>query len=142
MNTKIFIAALIVSLATATLAFVSGLQTIFPAFIGFLITALISGTLTAFWITKPASSKSPRSSKKAHKPGKPINGETKEQGKVKWFSASKGFGFITRDNGEDIFVHFRSILGKGHRILQEGQRVEFLVTDGDKGLQAEEVSPV
>jgi CspA family cold shock protein len=61
---------------------------------------------------------------------------------VKWFSASKGFGFITRDNGEDIFVHFRSILGKGHRILREGERVEFAVTEGSKGLQAEDVSPV
>ena len=64
----------------------------------------------------------------------------KETGSVKWFSASKGFGFITRDNGEDIFVHFRSITGNGHRILREGQRVEFAVTMGSKGLQAEEVT--
>ena len=63
----------------------------------------------------------------------------KETGSVKWFSPSKGFGFITRDNGEDIFVHFRSIAGNGHRILREGQRVEFAVTEGTKGLQAEDV---
>jgi cold shock protein len=63
----------------------------------------------------------------------------KETGSVKWFSPSKGFGFITRDNGEDIFVHFRSITGNGHRILREGQRVEFEVTEGTKGLQAEDV---
>jgi CspA family cold shock protein len=63
----------------------------------------------------------------------------KETGSVKWFSPSKGFGFITRDNGEDIFVHFRSISGDGHRILREGQRVEFEVTEGTKGLQAEDV---
>ncbi len=63
----------------------------------------------------------------------------KETGSVKWFSPSKGFGFITRDNGEDIFVHFRSITGNGHRILREGQRVEFEVTEGSKGLQAEDV---
>jgi cold shock protein len=63
----------------------------------------------------------------------------KETGSVKWFSASKGFGFITRDNGEDIFVHFRSISGNGHRILREGQRVEFAVTEGSKGPQAEDV---
>ena len=63
----------------------------------------------------------------------------KEFGNVKWFSASKGFGFITRDSGEDIFVHFRSITGNGHRILREGQRVEFAVTEGSKGLQAEDV---
>jgi CspA family cold shock protein len=63
----------------------------------------------------------------------------KETGSVKWFSPSKGFGFITRDNGDDIFVHFRSITGNGHRILREGQRVEFEVTEGTKGLQAEDV---
>lgn len=63
----------------------------------------------------------------------------KETGNVKWFSPSKGFGFITRDNGEDIFVHFRSIMGKGHRVLREGQRVEFAVIEGNKGLQAEDV---
>lgn len=66
-------------------------------------------------------------------------GTAKETGSVKWFSPSKGFGFITRDNGEDIFVHFRSITGNGHRILREGQRVEFEVTEGTKGLQAEDV---
>ena len=64
----------------------------------------------------------------------------KELGSVKWFSASKGFGFITRDKGEDIFVHFRSIAGNGQRTLHEGQRVEFVVTEGSKGLQAEDVS--
>ena len=64
----------------------------------------------------------------------------KEFGSVKWFSASKGFGFITRDNGEDIFVHFRSIHGNGHRVLHEGQRVEFAISEGTKGLQAEDVS--
>lgn len=64
----------------------------------------------------------------------------REQGTVKWFNAAKGFGFITRDNGEDIFVHFRSIQGKGHRSLGEGQTVFFDVAEGDKGLQAVDVS--
>lgn len=64
----------------------------------------------------------------------------KERGSVKWFSASKGFGFITRDDGQDIFVHFRSINGNGSRTLREGQRVEFAVTEGSKGPQAEDVS--
>ena len=64
----------------------------------------------------------------------------REQGTVKWFNAAKGFGFITRENGEDIFVHFRSIQGKGHRSLGEGQTVFFDVTEGDKGLQAVDVS--
>jgi CspA family cold shock protein len=65
-----------------------------------------------------------------------------EQGVVKWFSVSKGFGFITRNSGEDIFVHFRSIQGSGRRSLRQGQNVSFDVVDGDKGLQAENVSVV
>ena len=64
----------------------------------------------------------------------------RELGNVKWFNANKGFGFITRDSGDDIFVHFRSIQGEGHRILRDGQRVEFIVSKGDKGLQAEDVA--
>lgn len=65
---------------------------------------------------------------------------SRESGTVKWFNTSKGFGFITRDNGDDVFVHFRSIRGQGHRTLFEGQRVEFNITEGDKGLQAEDVA--
>ena len=64
----------------------------------------------------------------------------REQGTVKWFNDSKGFGFIQRATGEDVFVHFRAILGEGYRSLKEGQAVEFVVTEGDKGLLAEEVS--
>ncbi|MDY0205509.1 MAG: cold-shock protein [Pseudomonas sp.] len=63
----------------------------------------------------------------------------RETGTVKWFNTSKGFGFISRDSGDDIFVHFRAIRGEGHRVLVEGQRVEFTVMDRDKGLQAEDV---
>lgn len=63
----------------------------------------------------------------------------RESGTVKWFNTSKGFGFISRDSGEDIFVHFRAIRGDGHRVLVEGQRVDFLVMERDKGLQAEDV---
>ena len=66
--------------------------------------------------------------------------EARESGTVKWFNSSKGFGFITRDTGDDVFVHFRSIRGEGHRVLYDGQRVEFLVSEGDKGLQAEDVA--
>lgn len=66
----------------------------------------------------------------------------REQGKVKWFNATKGFGFITREQGDDVFVHYRSIRGEGHRTLREGQRVEFVVMKGDKGLQAEDVQPL
>ena len=67
-------------------------------------------------------------------------GAGQEVGTVKWFNAAKGFGFITRENGDDVFVHFRSIQGKGHRSLGEGQRVVFSITEGDKGLQAVDVS--
>ncbi|RJQ39661.1 MAG: cold shock domain-containing protein [Anaerolineaceae bacterium] len=63
----------------------------------------------------------------------------KEQGTVKWFNGSKGYGFITRTQGEDIFVHFNAIVGDGYRNLEEGQRVEFTVAKGPKGLQAENV---
>jgi CspA family cold shock protein len=61
-------------------------------------------------------------------------------GTVKWFNDAKGFGFISRENGPDVFVHFRAIQGSGFRTLQEGQRVSFEVTQGQKGLQAENVS--
>ena len=66
----------------------------------------------------------------------------KEQGVVKWFNGSKGYGFIERESGEDVFVHYSAILGDGFRNLDEGQRVEFVVTQGAKGPQAEEVTPL
>ncbi len=66
----------------------------------------------------------------------------REAGTVKWFNTSKGFGFISRDQGEDVFVHFRAIRGEGHRVLEEGQRVEFIVARREKGLQAEDVDPL
>lgn len=66
----------------------------------------------------------------------------REVGTVKWFNDSKGFGFITRSNGTDIFVHFTSIRGEGYRSLEDGQQVEFEVVQGDKGLQAQDVVAV
>jgi len=62
-----------------------------------------------------------------------------EQGTVKWFNDAKGFGFISRDNGPDVFVHFSAIQSNGFRSLQEGQAVQFDVAKGPKGLQAENV---
>jgi CspA family cold shock protein len=64
----------------------------------------------------------------------------KEQGTVKWFNASKGYGFIQRQTGEDVFVHFSAIQMDGYKSLNEGQAVEFEVTKGPKGLQAENVT--
>lgn len=66
--------------------------------------------------------------------------DDREIGTVKWFNVSKGFGFITRSTGEDVFVHYRSIRGSGRRALNEGQKVRFKVSKGEKGLQAEDVS--
>lgn len=63
----------------------------------------------------------------------------KEKGTVKWFNAAKGFGFIQRDSGEDVFVHYSAIQMAGYRSLEEGARVEFSVRRGPKGLQAEDV---
>ena len=63
----------------------------------------------------------------------------RETGIVKWFNSNKGYGFITRDQGGDVFVHYSSIRGDGYRSLEEGNKVEFIVTQGDKGLQAEDV---
>lgn len=65
--------------------------------------------------------------------------DQRETGVVKWFNTTKGFGFISRANGDDIFVHFRAIRGDGHRILVEGQHVEYSVIAREKGLQAEDV---
>jgi CspA family cold shock protein len=64
----------------------------------------------------------------------------KEQGTVKWFNASKGYGFIQRQTGEDVFVHFSAIQQEGYKSLNEGQAVEFEVKKGPKGLQAENVT--
>jgi len=64
-------------------------------------------------------------------------------GTVKWFNGEKGFGFISQDGGgPDVFVHFSAIVGTGYRNLEQGQKVEFEVTEGQKGLQASNVTPV
>jgi CspA family cold shock protein len=63
-------------------------------------------------------------------------------GTVKWFDSGKGYGFIERENGKDLFVHYRSIAGEGHRSLEEGQRVEFTEVAGQKGPQADNVVPL
>ncbi len=65
--------------------------------------------------------------------------EEREVGIVKWFSDSKGYGFITRESGEDLFVHYTEITGEGFRTLEEGQRVEYSVEETEKGLQASRV---
>ncbi len=114
--------ATIVSLKIASIEFSSAQFPLFLiSFISILVACIITSKLSA-------------TSKKAIKVG-----SGRETGTVKWFNAAKGFGFITRENGEDIFVHFRSIQGKGHRSLGEGQTVIFEVAESDKGLQAVDV---
>ncbi|MCU7834603.1 MAG: cold shock domain-containing protein [gamma proteobacterium symbiont of Taylorina sp.] len=96
--------------------------------------------------TQTAIQSSANGSKKSAKSqSKPAAGKitsAHEEGTVKWFDSKKGYGFITRSMGEDIFVHFRSIQGNGYRSLQEGQAVKYIVTKGDKGPQAEDIHVV
>jgi cold shock protein len=65
-----------------------------------------------------------------------------ETGTVKWFNATKGYGFISREEGEDVFVHHKSINGSGFKSLDEGDKVEFEISEGPKGLQANNVSKI
>jgi len=65
-----------------------------------------------------------------------------ETGTVKWFNGSKGYGFISREGGEDLFVHFKEIQGDGYKSLDEGDQVEFEVTEGRKGMQASNVKKI
>ena len=140
---KIVISVLAATAAWALLTFVTVAQ---PALV-FLV--LVIATLaTAFLVTIPVS-------KAAVTASKPSNGSSKkqttkasvtegprEEGEVRWFNVSKGFGFITKDDGEEIFVHFRSIIGEGRRGLKDGQRVSFVEANTDKGPQAEDVEPL
>jgi CspA family cold shock protein len=90
--------------------------------------------------TAKAPSKTPP--KTSNTPAKAAPSDDREHGTVKWFNVSKGYGFVTRANGDDIFVHFRSIRGEGRRLLREGQSIEFSVVQGEKGPQAEDVLPL
>jgi CspA family cold shock protein len=106
-------------------------------FISIFIAAIISPLLNASENSHKQDLDKAQSKKS--KPKKTKAAEGREQGEVKWFNVSKGYGFVTRSTGEDIFVHFRSIRGEGRRVLRDGQAVEFAVVDGDKGPQAEDV---
>lgn len=142
MTLRIAVASLIVSLLAALFAQLASLATLLasvPAFVVHFIVALPAALLTGLLVKRWTATNTVR---RTQTPRRVSSNSPKETGSVKWFSPSKGFGFITRDNGEDIFVHFRSIMGNGHRVLREGQRVEFAVTEGTKGLQAEEVSTI
>ncbi|QJQ21997.1 cold-shock protein [Pseudomonas sp. SK] len=104
------------------------------------LAALVCAALAVAAHLAAGLARSPRKAR-ASQPATQDSGN-RDTGTVKWFNTSKGFGFISRDSGDDIFVHFRAIRGEGHRILVEGQRVEFSVMHRDKGLQAEDVVAV
>ncbi|WP_136255541.1 cold-shock protein [Onishia niordana] len=71
-----------------------------------------------------------------------VEDDDREIGEVKWFNVNKGYGFITRDGGDDVFVHFRAIRGKGHRTLAEGQKVRYHVIENERGYQADDVTVI
>ena len=140
-----FIKIIIISLIVSVIASVISIQFHAASNISESFTLLLTPAYAKLWAVSFISifiasvlSVKLSSSKSTHSDAV-ISGD-QERGTVKWFNAAKGFGFITRENGEDVFVHFRSIQGKGHRSLGEGQAVIFSVTEGDKGLQAVDVT--
>ena len=103
--------------------------------------AFVVFAVVAFIATRLATLGQGSSGKKASKPKKKARGadSNAEEGTVKWINVKKGFGFITRDSGGDVFVHFRAIEGEGRRALRQGQRVRYTVVEAEKGLQANDV---
>lgn len=141
MSLKLFSLSILVALALSAVATFANLDSLAPLPVAYFIVALL-GTM-AGWLWMLYGQRTGEHQQKP-KPSRAqpdlLNGGKTETGQVKWFSSNKGFGFITRDSGDDIFVHFRSIAGKGHRVLREGQRVEFSISENSKGLQAEDVN--
>ena len=126
--------------ATAFLASGAGLVAYLVSYGLFVVVAFIASSLAAL---KPHAGKAPRSGGgKKSKPRKAQSDGDFEEGEVKWFNVKKGFGFIVRDSGGDVFVHFRTIEGNGRRVLRQGQRVRFRVVEAEKGLQANDVTPL
>jgi len=146
MLSKIFATAFIITVTTALPVWFltrQGIELTSPFPVIFIFVFLISAA--SAWLssrtTTLRSISLPRTKPQTSRSNSSVSNGRRESGSVKWFNASKGFGFITRDSGDDIFVHFRSIRGEGHRILRDGERVEFAVSEGDKGLQADDVAP-
>ena len=158
LTVKLIISVAVAVVATALTTWYLGSQQSAPVlFIAFcaatLATALLvsmplAGTAPAAVNTPQKTPRTPRQSGPGQAGAKPAPGArpvattgagVRQHGQVKWFNVSKGFGFITRGDGEEIFVHFRSIRGGGRRGLRDGQKVTFIVADSDKGPQAEDV---
>lgn len=131
---KLVISLVVAALASTATTLVQGGE--FPDIV--LIAGFCVATLaTAALLSLPARSGDP--GQYAAPPAGDDDSAGRETGKVKWFNVSKGFGFIIKDDGEEIFVHFRSIRGEGRRQLRDGQRVAFDVAESAKGPQAEDV---
>lgn len=137
---------IIIIIFAALLATIAGMAiqqiTASGSVINFLTTGITAGIiiLLAQKLTAPDGSReAPARKKPVRSDAAPKMAGNRETGTVKWFDSNKGYGFITRTSGGDIFVHFRSIKGSGYRSLHEGQSVDFLVTQGDKGPQAEDI---
>lgn len=103
------------------------------------VSSALAGKKQAADLVSSAADNGENMSAKTGKAPSALVNAKRDAGQVKWFNSSKGFGFITRDDGQDIFVHFRSIRGDGRRFLRDGQRVDFVTGHGEKGLQAEDV---
>lgn len=139
MSLKVLSLSILVALVLSALATLVNLADLLPQPAAYFIVALLALAASWLWTSQDSNTAKHRQRPSRAQP-RLLNGGKTETGQVKWFSSNKGFGFITRDSGDDIFVHFRSIAGKGHRVLREGQRVEFAISENSKGLQAEEVS--
>ena len=147
MFTKLLISLVMAALTSLALGYLAqqsfSLPTTNAAWGQFVI--LLLGILTAVLLTSQTSSSAGHETAEEDDEDDDyddFSDEDFEEGAVKWFNTKKGYGFITRDQGDDIFVHFRNIKGQGRRSLTDGERVTFVVTEGDKGLQADHVSPV
>ena len=104
-----------------------------------LLAFFVATAATALIVGAQSSPASPVARKVTQQPSAQPQDGNREHGTVKWFNTSKGFGFIVMDDGEEIFVHFRSIRGEGRRSLRDGQSVSFIVAESEKGPQAEDV---
>jgi CspA family cold shock protein len=160
LTVKLIISVAVAAVATALTAWYLGAGQNAPfLFIAFCAATLATALLVSMPLagTAPAAASTPQKAPRQAGPrqagprqagakpapvataGTTSGAGTRQHGTVKWFNVSKGFGFITRDDGEEIFVHFRSIRGGGRRGLRDGQKVSFIVADSDKGPQAEDV---
>ena len=136
---RIILSAILAAIAAAAIPFISNPDSnaiINPVSFVMIFIATALGAFISPIIKPSVSTPSSKSSDKSS------GRKGREIGTVKWFNVSKGYGFVTRASGEEIFVHFRSISGNGRKVLREGQKIEFSVVDGDKGPQAEDVDIV